>query len=416
MPLTALKISKINPDAEKSLRLFDGRGLYLEIAPSGGKWWRLKYRIGGKEKRLSLGVYTAAGSKTVEVGLDAARKAAEDARQLVRDGVDPSQERKAEKLRAAHQTGNTFEAVAREWHAKQSAAWVPAHAARILRLFARDIFPHIGSRPIAEIEAPELLTVLRRIEGRDVAFTAHRARQYSGMVFRYGIATGRCKHNLAADLRGALAPIQETNFPAATEPKEFAAILRSIDAYDGTPTVRCALRLAPLVAVRPGELRKAEWKDIDLDGAEWRYVASKTHPNHIVPLSKQAVAILRELQPLTGTGKYVFPGARSAKRPMSDNAVLAAMRRMEIPADVMTGHGFRASFRTIADEVLKFRVDWIEHQLAHMVKDANGRAYNRTSFLPERKRMMQRWADYLDDLKAGETSKVIVGNFARVGA
>jgi integrase len=416
MPLTALKISKINPDAEKSLRLFDGRGLYLEIAPSGGKWWRLKYRIGGKEKRLSLGVYTAAGSKTVEVGLDAARKAAEDARQLVRDGVDPSQERKAEKLRAAHQMGNTFEAVAREWHAKQSAAWVPAHAARILRLFARDIFPHIGSRPIAEIEAPELLTVLRRIEGRDVAFTAHRARQYSGMVFRYGIATGRCKHNLAADLRGALAPIQETNFPAATEPKEFAAILRSIDAYDGTPTVRCALRLAPLVAVRPGELRKAEWKDVDLDMAEWRYVASKTHPNHIVPLSKQAVAILRELQPLTGTGKYVFPGARSAKRPMSDNAVLAAMRRMEIPADVMTGHGFRASFRTIADEVLKFRVDWIEHQLAHMVKDANGRAYNRTSFLPERKRMMQRWADYLDDLKVGETSKVIVGNFARAGA
>jgi integrase len=180
--------------------------------------------------------------------------------------------------------------------------------------------------------------------------------------------------------------------------------------------VRCALRLAPLVAVRPGELRKAEWKDVDLDMAEWRYVASKTHPNHIVPLSKQAVAILRELQPLTGTGKYVFPGARSAKRPMSDNAVLAAMRRMEIPADVMTGHGFRASFRTIADEVLKFRVDWIEHQLAHMVKDANGRAYNRTSFLPERKRMMQRWADYLDDLKVGETSKVIVGNFARAGA
>jgi integrase len=414
MPLTALKVSKVQPDAEKTLRLFDGRGLYLEIAPSGGKWWRLKYRVGGKEKRISLGVYSAAGSKTVAVGLEAARKAAEDARQLVRDGIDPSQNRKAEKLRAAHQTGNTFEVVAREWQVKQTAAWVPAHAARILRLFERDIFPYIGNRPIAEIEAPELLMVLRRIEGRDVAFTAHRARQYSGMVFRYGIATGRCQRDPASDLRGALAPVQESNFPAVTEPKEFAAILRAVDAYDGTLTVRCALRLAPLVAVRPGELRKAEWKDIDLDNAEWRYIASKTHPNHIVPLSKQAVRILRELHPLTGTGKYVFPGARSAKRPMSDNAVLAAMRRMEIPADVMTGHGFRASFRTIADEVLKFRVDWIEHQLAHMVKDANGRAYNRTSFLPERKRMMQRWADYLDSLKAGEVSKVIVGNFGQM--
>ncbi len=336
MPLTALKISKVKPDAEKTLRLFDGRGLYLEIAPSGGKWWRLKYRICGKEKRLSLGVYTAAGSNTVEVSLEVARKAAEDARQLVRDGVDPSQNRKAEKLRAAQQTGNTFEAVAREWQEKQAAVWVPAHAERISRLFERDIFPYIGSRPIAEIEAPELLMVLRRIEGRDVAFTAHRAKQYSGMVFRYGIATGRCQRDPASDLRGALAAVQETNFAAVTEPAEFAALLRSLDAYDGTLTVRCPLRLAPLVAVRPGELRKAEWKDIDLDNAEWRYVASKTHPNHIVPLSKQAVRILRELHPLTGTGKYVFPGARSAKRPMSDNAVLAAMRRMEIPADVMT--------------------------------------------------------------------------------
>jgi integrase len=408
MPLTALKISKVKPDSKKTLRLFDGRGLYLEIAPSGGKWWRLKYRIRGKEKRLSLGVYSAAGSKVVEVGLEAARKAAEDARQLVRVGTDPSQERKAEKLRAAHQSENTFEVVAREWHGKHSATWVPAHAECVLRLFERDIFPHIGRRPIAEIEAPEVLPVLRRLEGRGVAFTAHRARQYCGMIFRYGIATGRCQRDPASDLRGALAPIQKSNFPAVTEPKEFSSILRALDAYDGTLTVRCALRLAPLLAVRPGELRKAEWKDIDLETAEWRYIASKTHPNHIVPLSKQAVGILRELEPLTGTGKYVFPGARSARRPMSDNAVLAAMRRMEIPADVMTGHGFRASFRTIADEVLKFRVDWIEHQLAHKVKDANGRAYNRTSFLPERKRMMQRWADYLDSLKIGEVSKVLL--------
>jgi integrase len=415
MALTALKINKVKHNPRKTLKLFDGRGLYLEIAPSGGKWWRLKYRFGGKERRLSLGVYTATGSKIVEVGLERARKRAEDARQLVRDGIDPSQERKAEKLRAADQMGNTFESVAREWYQKRAEVMTPDHAKRVLRLFERDLFPFIGARPIAEIEPPELLRVLHRIEAREVRVTTHRARIYSGMVFQFAIAAGKSLRNPAADLKGALAPTKASNFPAVTEPKEFAAILRAFEAYEGTLTVRCALRLAPLVAVRPGELRKAEWKDIDLDKAEWRFVASKTHPNHIVPLSKQAVSILRELQALTGTGKYVFPSARSVKRPMSDNAVLAAMRRMDISADVMTGHGFRASFRTIGAEVLKFRIDHLEHQLAHAVKDANGTAYNRTSFLPERKRMMQRWADYLDNLKSGEASKVIMGNFGVAG-
>lgn len=399
MALTALKISKVRHNPHKTLRLFDGRGLYLEIAPSGGKWWRLKYRFGGKEKRLSLGVYNAAGSKAVEVSLEAARKSAEDARALVRNGIDPSQDRKAERLRSAEQMGNTFELVAREWYQKQAEVLNPDHAKRVLRLFERDLFPFIGVRPIAEIEPPELLRVLQRIEARGVRVTTHRARIYSGKVFQFAIAAGKCQRNPAADLKGALAPAKGSNFPAVTEPKEFAAILGALEAYKGTLTVRCALRLAPLVVVRPGELRKAEWKDIDLDKAEWRYVASKTQPNHIVPLSKQAVSILRELHPLTGHGKYVFPSARSAKRPMSDNAVLAAMRRMDIPADVMTGHGFRASFRTIGAEVLNFRIDHLEHQLAHAVKDANGTAYNRTSFLPERKRMMQRWADYLDNLK-----------------
>jgi integrase len=401
MPLTALKINKAQPDAQKPLRLFDGRGLYLEIAPSGGKWWRLKYRIGGKEKRLSLGVYSAAGSKAVEVSLEGARKAAEDARRLVRDGIDPSQERKAEKLRSARQCSSTFEAVAREWHGKQSTAWVPAHAQRVLRRMELYLFPSLGKRPIEEIEAPDLLGALRVIEARGRDTTAHLARQCAGMVFRYGIATARCKRNPADDLRGALKPVKKANFAAVTEPEQLAKILRAFDAYDGTFPVRCALRLTPLVVVRPGELRKAEWKDIDLDRAEWRFVASKTNPNHLVPLSKQAVAILRQLQPLTGAGRFVFPSARSAKRPMSDAAVLAAMRRMEIPADEMTGHGFRATFRTIGAEVLEFRVDLMEHQLAHAVKDANGTAYNRTSFLPERKLMMQQWADYLDKLKAG---------------
>jgi integrase len=314
-------------------------------------------------------------------------------------------------LRAANQSESIFEAVAREWHGKQSAAWVPAHAERVLRRLALYIFPSLGQRPIAEIEAPELLSALRVIEARGRDTTAHLARQYVGMVFRYGIATGRCKRNPAADLRGALTPVKKANFAAVTEPEQLAKILRAMDAYDGTLTVRCALRLAPLVVVRPGELRKAEWKDIDLDKAEWRFVASKTNPNHLVPLSKQAVAILREMQALTGEGSFVFPSARSAQRPMSDAAVLAAMRRMEIPADEMTGHGFRATFRTIGAEVLKFRVDLMEHQLAHAVKDANGTAYNRTSFLPERKRMMQRWADYLAQLKTGETANVVVGKF-----
>ena len=411
MPLTALKISKAKPQANKTQRLFDGGGLYLEIAPSGGKWWRLKYRIGGKEKRLSLGVHTAAGSKTVEVSLEAARKAAGDARQLVRDGVDPSQERKAERVRLAHQSESTFEAVAHEWHGKQSAAWVPAHSERVLRRLERYIFPSLGQRPIAEIEAPELLAALRAIEARGKDTTAHLVRQYVGMIFRYGIASGRCQRNPAADLRGALTPVKKGNFAAVTEPEQLAKILRAMDGYDGTLQVRCALRLAPLLVVRPGELRKAEWKDIDLDKAEWRFVASKTAPNHLVPLSKQAVKILREVKALTGAGRFAFPSARSAQRPMSDAAVLAAMRRMEIPADEMTGHGFRATFRTIGAEVLKFRVDLMEHQLAHAVKDANGTAYNRTSFLAERKRMMQRWADYLDQLKTGEAANVIVGKF-----
>ncbi len=411
MPLTAIKISKIKSHANKTQRVFDGRGLYLEIAPSGGKWWRLKYRIGGKEKRLSLGVYTAAGSTAVEVSLDAARKAAEEARQLLRDGVDPSQERKAEKLRIANQSENTFESVAREWHGRQSAAWVPAHAERVLRRLEKYIFPNLGQRPIAEIEAPELLNALRVIEARGKDTTSHLARQYVGMVFRYGIATARCQRNPAADLRGALRPVKKANFAAVTEPEQLTKILRALDSYEGTLTVRCALRLAPLVVVRPGELRKAEWKDIDLDKAEWRFVASKTNPNHLVPLSNQAVAILHEVKALTGDKRFVFPSARSAQRPMSDAAVLAAMRRMEIPADEMTGHGFRATFRTIGAEVLKFRDDLMEHQLAHAVKDANGTAYNRTSFLPERKRMMQRWADYLDQLKTGEAANLIVGKF-----
>lgn len=393
MPLTDTAIRNAKP-GDKTIKLFDERGLYLEVSPAGGKWWRLKYRFDGKEKRLSLGVYP-------DVSLKDARERRDTARKLLADGTDPSENRKAQKSARAGRAANSFEVVAREWYAKYSATWAKDHGNRIIRRFERDIFPWIGARPIAEITAPELLAVVRRIEDRGALETAHRALGNCGQVFRYAVATGRAERDPSGDLRGALPPVKGEHFAATTDPKRVGEILRALDGYQGTLTVRCALRLAPLVFVRPGELRKAEWADIDLDAAEWRYTVTKTNTPHIVPLSRQAVAILRELQPLTGRGQFVFPGARSNGRPMSDNAILAAMRRMGIGKEEMSGHGFRAVARTILDEVLGVRPDYIEHQLAHAVRDPNGRAYNRTAHLPERRKMMQQWADYLDKLKAG---------------
>lgn len=393
MPLTNTAVQNAKP-GDKAKKLFDERGLYLEVSPTGGKWWRLKYRFAGKEKRLSLGVYP-------DVSLKDARDRRDAARKLLANGVDPSENRKATKASQADQAANSFEVVAREWYAKQSPAWAETHSEKTLRLLERDIFPWIGGRPIAEIAAPELLKMLRRIEGRGAVDTSHRALGTCGQIFRYGVATGRCERDIAADLRGALAKVNGSHFAATTDPERLAAILRTIDGYQGTLTVACALRLVPLVFVRPGELRRAEWSAIDLDKAQWEYTVTKTKTPHIVPLSRQAVEILRELHPLTGRGQFVFPGARSKKRPMSDNAINAAMRRLEIGKEEMSGHGFRAVARTILDEILGVRVDYIEHQLAHAVKDPNGRAYNRTSHLSERRKMMQQWADYLNKLKAG---------------
>ena len=393
MSLTNTTIRNVKP-SRKTVKLFDERGLYLEVSPSGGRWWRLKYRYEGKEKRLSLGVFP-------DVSLKDARDRRDAARKLLGDGVDPSENRKAQKSAQAERAANSFEVVAREWFAKYSTNWAASHSDRVVRLFERDIFPWIGARPIAEITAPDLLAVVRRIEARGALETAHRARGNCGQVFRYAIATGRALRDPSGDIRGALPPAKGRHFAAKTDPKEVAGILRAMDGYEGTLAVRCALRLAPLVFVRPGELRSAEWADIDLDGKEWRYTVTKTNTPHIVPLSRQAVEILRELQPLTGSGRFVFPSARSKERPMSDNAILAAMRRAGIDKDEMSGHGFRAVARTILDEVLGVRPDYIEHQLAHAVRDPNGRAYNRTAHLPERQKMMQQWADYLDKLKAG---------------
>lgn len=392
MPLTDTAIRNAKP-RPRPFKMFDEKGMYLLVTPSKGKWFRLKYRFNGKEKQISLGVYP-------DVGLKDARDRRDAARRLLASGIDPSEDRKRQKSIEATQAANTFEAVTREWFNKNSGAWVPAHADRKLRLFERDIFPALGKRPMAEIGPPDVLDVLQRIEARGVHETAKRAHVACAQVFRYAVATRRTTSDPTRDLRGALTPVRTKHFAATTDPKQLAGILRAFDSYDGTTVVRCAMRLAPLVFVRPGELRRAEWKDIDFDAAEWRYTVTKTGTPHVVPLSRQALAILREVFPITGQGRFVFPSARSSHRPMSDNAVLSAMRRMDISPEVMTGHGFRAVARTLLDEVLQVRVDIIEHQLAHRVIDPNGRAYNRTAFLSERHRMMQQWADYLDTLKA----------------
>jgi integrase len=390
--LTDTAVKKAKP-ATKAYKLFDAGGMFVLVAPTGGKLWRLKYRFAGKEKLLSLGAYP-------EVSLADARIKREEARKLLHEGVDPGEARRAMKRARASSAANSFEAIAREWHTKFANTWAPSHAARVLRLLERDVFPWVGHRPIAEITAPELLAVLRRIESRGALETAHRARIYAGLVFRFAIHTGRADRDPASDLRGALPPKRDGHFAAVTNPEQLGDLLRALDGYKGSSVVRAALLLAPMLFVRPGELRSAKWADIDLDAAEWRFTVPKTKTAHVVPLAPQAVAILRDLRPLTGNGPYVFPCARSKQRPMSGNAILSAMRRRDITKATACGHGFRATARTVLDEVLGFRADIIEHQLAHAVRDPNGRAYNRTAFLPQRRKMMQDWADYLDKLRA----------------
>ncbi|MDR2013831.1 MAG: integrase arm-type DNA-binding domain-containing protein [Rhodanobacter sp.] len=381
---------------DKPYKLADAGGLYLEVQPGGGKWWRLKYRFTGVEKRLSFGVYP-------DVSLADARARRDESRKLLADGVDPSAARKAAKAAGVELAANSFETVAREWFAKFSQGWAKGHADRIIRRLERDVFPWIGGRPVAALTAPDVLAVLRRIESRGSVETAHRACQNCGQILRYAVATGRVPADVTRDLRGALTPWKPEHFASITEPAKVADLLRAIEAFSGTFPVRCALRLLPLVFTRPGELRAAEWAEFDLDGATWNIPAErmKLRLPHVVPLSTQAVVILRELHPLTGAGRYVFPGARSAKKPLSDMTFNAALRRMGFDKGTITAHGFRAMARTILDEGLGFRPDFIEHQLAHAVRDPNGRAYNRTAHMPERRAMMQAWADYLDGLRTG---------------
>lgn len=393
MPLSDTAIRAAKPK-DKTYLMTDGEGMYLEITPAGGKWWRFKYRFDGKQKRISLGTYP-------DTGLKEAREKRQEARRLLATGVDPSENRKAQKAAGSGEVANSFEVIAREWFGRQTPTWVPSHSEKIISRLERDLFPWLGKRDIGAITAPELLAVLRRIEDRGAVETAHRALQNCGQIFRYAIATGRAERDPCPALRGALAPVKQSHYPAVTDPKKIGGLLRAMDSYEGTLVTKCALRLAPLVFVRPGELRAAEWTEIDLERAEWTIPASRMKMGvaHLVPLSRQAVAILEEVKSLTGGGRFVFPSARSADRPMSDNTILGALRRMGIAKEEMTGHGFRAMARTILDEVLHVRPDYIEHQLAHSVRDPNGRAYNRTAHLVERARMMQMWADYLEELK-----------------
>jgi len=402
--LTDLKVKSAKPK-DKDYKLSDGFGLHLLLTPTGGKLWRLDYRYGDKRKTLAFGAYPA-------ITLADARRRREDARKLLANGIDPSAVKKAQKASRADSDANSFEVVAREWHEKFKESWSPSHAHVTITRLERDIFPWMGKRPISEIEPPEVLAVLRRIESRGAGETARRMKIVCGQVFRYAVATGRAKRDPTPDLKGALKPVISRHMAALTDPKEVAPLLRAIDDYKGSFVVKCALQLAPLFFVRPGELRAAQWSEINLDTAEWNIPVERMKlplktkqerkgQSHLVPLSTQAIGILKELQPSTGHSKYVFPSHRTTLRPLSDNAVLSALRRMGFAKDEMTGHGFRAMARTILDEVLHVRPDYIEHQLAHAVRDPNGRAYNRTAHLEERRKMMQTWADYLDGLKAG---------------
>lgn len=401
--LTQTQIKDIQP-GERTQRLYDGGGLYLEVSPTGGRWWRFKYQHSGKEKRVSLGVYPATTLKLV-------REKAAAVRSQLAAGIDPSAARQAVKQSRVAEVENTFEAVAREWHSCQLAPRVSAvHAETVLSRLERDIFPFLGSTQIGELDAATVLKVLRRVEGRGSIETAHRELFSLGQICRYAVATSRATRDVCADLKGALRPYANKHMAAITDPEKVGQLMRGIDGYQGSFLVRCALQLQALLFVRPGELRHAEWCEFDLDGAMWTIpagrmkaglVAKETGPDHLVPLASQAVAILRELHQFSGHNKLVFPSTRGGGRPISENTVLMALRALGYAKNEMSGHGFRATARTLLDEVLGVEVHIIEQQLAHKVKDSLGRAYNRTTHMKFRVGMMQQWADYLDSLRAG---------------
>lgn len=391
--LTATAVRNAKP-REKTYRLADGGGLYLEVTPRGGRYWRLKYRHLGKEKRLALGVYP-------EVGLAQAREARDAARKLIAQGADPSAAKRAEERQRKVAAANTLEAIAEEWLVEvHKNKVVPDHYRHDRRRLELHLLPALGRQPLAEITAADLLDALRKVERQGKLETAKRVRTLASLVFRYAIATERADRDPAADLKGALRAPQIRHHAAITEPEEIAKLMRAVYAYSGEMVTLAALKLSALVFVRPGELRQAEWAAVDLEAGTWSFTASKNGPPLIVPLPTQAVDILADLYALTGRGRYVFPGARSNGRPMSENAITAALAGMGYKGR-MTAHGFRAMARTVLEERLGYPPAIIEQQLAHVVKDANGRAYNRTAHLDQRKAMLQAWADYLDALREG---------------
>jgi integrase len=389
---------------DKPRKLADEKGLFLLIHPNGSKYWRMKYRIVGKEKLLALGVYP-------EVTLATARQRRDDARKMISNGVDPSLVKQQVKRSKSEAAANSFEVVSREWIISHMANKSESHRERTLRRFETYLFPWVGNRPISDLTAPDILQCVKRPQNQNKLETAHRVLQAAGQVFRYAVQTGRAVRDVTADLKGALPSPNVKHMASFTEPKQVAELLRAIDGFQGTLTVECALRLAPLVFVRPSELRRAKWADIDLERGEWSYRVSKTNTDHLVPLSKQAIEILKIIHPLSGRGEFVFIGGHDPKKPMSEAAINASLKRMGYDTKTeITGHGFRAMARTILHERLGVDPHVIEHQLAHKVPDALGAAYNRTKFVDQRTLMMQQWADYLDELKAG--AKVIQINSA----
>ncbi|MDR3639994.1 MAG: tyrosine-type recombinase/integrase [Humidesulfovibrio sp.] len=393
MPLTDPAIRNASP-REKQFTMFDAEGLFLLVLPNGSKLWRWKFRVDGREKRISLGTYP-------KVSLKEAREARDRYQIDLRAGVDPAAARKVEKADEQAQ-GETFQIIADEWFREYRHTWTDHTAETIISRLRMDVFPYLGDKPIKEISPPELLAVIRRVAARGAVETARRDLQKCGQIFRYAVATGRAERDVTADLRGAIAPPAKRHFASIHEPREVGELLRAIDAYRGSPVTRCALKLAPLTFVRPGELRHAEWTEIDMEAAEWRIPAErmKMREKHTVPLSRQALAVLEEIHPLTGAGRYVFPGGRSAARPMSENAVLAALRRMGYAQGEMTGHGFRSMASTILHEQ-GWPSDVVERQLAHGERNKVKASYNFAQHLPERRKMMQAWADYLDALREG---------------
>lgn len=392
MSLTDLAVKNAK-SIGKTQRLWDAGGLYLEVSPAGSKLWRFKYRYDRREKRLSFGKYP-------DVTLKDARAKRDDARRLLADDVDPGERKKAVKAARLEKAVNNFEAVAREWFERMMTDKAESHKDKVIARLENDIFPWLGKRPVSDVTAPEILACLRRIEARGARDTAHRALQNCSAVFRYAVAIGKAQSDPAVHLRGALPPARPGHFAAITEPEKIGPLLRKMDGVNATFPVRCALRLAPYLFCRPIELRTMRWTEVNLDAAEWRYIVGKTQTPHLVPLATQAVAILRELRPMTERWDYVFPGRDDKKQPMSGNTVNVALRRAGISTrDEQTGHGFRAMSRTILHERLGIRPEIIEHQLAHSVPDPLGTAYNRTKFLDERRKMMQDWADYLDKLR-----------------